>query len=125
MHYCLNKEQLRQFVDFIADDVNIEDGNLRLLVENAASWQDELGCLTYLFSMILERKGKQGEDCERLIALFYRLAEQMYVDIQEFDYRFIEYLLKNIRNRELSLEEELIEIQNHLSEFRYEHTLRY
>jgi hypothetical protein len=119
MHYCLNKEQLRQFVDFIANDLSIDDENLRLLVENAANWQDELGCLTYLFAMILERKGKQGEDCERLIGLFYRLTEQMYVDIQEFDYRFIEELLRNIRNKELSLEEELIEIQNHISEYRF------
>ena len=95
------------------------------MIENAENWQDELGCLTYLFAMVLEGKGKDGGDCQRLIDLLYQLAERMYIYIQEFDLDFVEFMLRNVRSAGLSLEEELIDLQNRLREFRYEYALRY
>jgi len=125
MHYCLNKEELRQLIELKANNVNIEDRNLQIRVENAENWQDELGALSYFFSHILERKHKCGENCQNLIKTFYHLEEMMFFRLQEFDWKFIEYMLKNLRGNSTSLEEKLIELQNNMSEYRYEHTLRY
>lgn len=125
MHYCLNKEELRQLIELKANNVDIEDRSLQIWVENAENWQDELGALSYFFSHILERKYRFGENCQNLIEIFYHLEETMFFRLQEFDWKFIEYMLKHLRGDSISLEEELIELQNNISEYKYEQTLRY
>lgn len=125
MYYCMNREELRQFIDFKAHHKTVDNDELLNWIENALYWQDELGCLTYLFAHILEKKAKNGENCQELIEQFYQLPEQMYFSIQAFDSNYIEYLLQNTRNRSVSLEEDLVRLQNAMSEYQYEQTLRY
>jgi hypothetical protein len=125
MHYCLNRDELKKLIDFNASSINVENEELSSRIENAKNWQEELSGLTYLFSKILEKKSKDGSDCQPLIETLYRLEEQMWFYIQECDAVFIEYMLKNIRNMSLSLDEELIELQSNLGNHMYERTLRY
>ena len=125
MYYCMNREELGQFIDFKASDKNVDNDELLNWIENASYWQDELGCLTYLFAQILEKKTKDGENCQKLIELFYQLPEQMYFSIQAFDSNYIEYMQQNVRNHRVSLEEDLVRLQNAMSEYQYEQTLRY
>lgn len=125
MHHCLSKDELRQLLNLKADNLAIETDELRIRIELADNWQDELGALTYLFSHILERRAKGGLDCAGLIKMFYELPEVMSLHIQEFDSDFVEYMLRNIRDKSLTLEEELVGLQNRLREYDYERTLRY
>jgi hypothetical protein len=121
----MNRDELRQFIDFKAKNKNIERYELLNWIDNAENWQDELSCLTYLFAQILEKTAKDGEDCQKLIELFYQLPEQMYFSIQAFEPNFVEYMLRNTRNRSRSLEDDLVGLQNTMSEYQYGQTLRY
>lgn len=125
MHYCLNREELRQLIEFKFSSKEISTDELQIRIGNAESWQDELGALTYLFSLVLERKVHAGEECAGLIGLLYQLVEDMYLYIQECDSTFIDYMLRNVRRASLTLEEELVELQNGMSEYKYAQTLRY
>lgn len=53
------------------------------------------------------------------------MRNELCFEIQEGDEQFIEYLLRHLRNSDESLEATLIELQNGLSEYRYEKALRY
>ena len=125
MHHCLTKDELRQLIDMKADGLEIESDELRIRIEHADIWQDEVGALTYLLSQILERRAKEGLDCATFIRTFYEFPEVMSFRIQEFDFEFVEYMLANIRDRRISLEEELIGLQDRLREHDYGRTLRY
>jgi hypothetical protein len=125
MHYCLNKEELRQLIDLKVNNVNIENDNLRIWVDSSENWLDELGVFSYLFGHILEKKYKCGDDCQSLIEVFYHLEETMFLSVQEFDFKFIDYMLRNLRGTSISLEDELIELQNNLRAYKYGQTLRY
>lgn len=122
MHYCLTKEELTKLIDLKANFINglsSEDWLLSLWVDNAENWQDELTGLSYFLSQILEVKLKQGVDCQNLITLIHELPDQMWVRLQQFDIEFVRYMLAQVRSSGLSLEENLIEIQNSLGEYKY------
>ena len=53
------------------------------------------------------------------------MNDELFFEIQETDHHFVEFLLGEIRNPDESLEEALIEIQNRLSSYDYEKSLRY
>jgi len=128
MHHCMNREELRQFIEFKTDQRIVENNALQVLIDGAESWQDELCCLNYLFSQVLERRLKKGNDHQaeqECINMLYQLSEHMSLCIQELDSEFVDYMLKCVRDRSLSLEEELIQIQNKLGEHSYDSTLRY
>jgi len=123
MHHCLTKAELQDVLALKVDNIAISTEALRIWVGLADNWQDELGALTYLLSQILERRAKDGYDCETLIRMFYALPDAMWLDIQEFDSRFIKYMLVNLRDRSKSLEDELVELQNRFRDHNYERTL--
>jgi hypothetical protein len=125
VHYCLNREELKQLLDFKTDSVVLESGLLSNRIANAENWQDELCGITYLFSKILEKRLKDGSDCNYLIDVLYSLEEEMWFHVQECDTNFIEYMLRNIRTIGLSLDEELIELQSKIGNHMYERALRY
>jgi hypothetical protein len=125
VHLCLNSQELEQLIDFRTFNSTIEDAYLSECVDQSENWQLELDALTYLFSHVLHRKAKGGWHCPSLISLFYQLQDQMFFYIQECDFYFIEYILRNTRRKELSLEEELVDFQDRLREHRYERNLRY
>lgn len=125
MHHCLSKDELRQLLNQKAGNLAIASEELRRRIELAENWQDEVGALTYLFSHILEATAKAGRDSKSIIATFYGLPDLMSFHIQDFDLKFIEFMLANIRDRTLTLEDELIGLQNRLREHDYGRTLRY
>ena len=108
-----------------ADKVPIEGDNLRLWIELADSWQEEVGAHTYLLAQILERKTKVAGDCLSVIKIFYELPDFMSLHIQEIGPQFVAYMLRNVRDRTLTLEEELVNLQTRLREHNYERTVRY
>jgi hypothetical protein len=71
LHYCLSKQQMAEFLDYIVNNKHMTDDSLSAVVEGARIWQDQLICFSYLFSMILEKKAKGGIDCHSDIEKLY------------------------------------------------------
>ena len=120
MHYCLNREELSQFIEFKANDTAVDLNDLALWIEASRNWEIELGCLNYLFAQILERKTHDKQDCSGLVQLLYDSSDQMYLRVHECDYAFIAYMLRFLRESDISLEEELVRLHNNMCEHKYE-----
>lgn len=121
----MNKEELSQFIDFKTIGKAIELTDLGLWIESSHNWQVELGCLNYLFAQILERKLQENVECSDTICFLYDLVDQMYLRIHECQYEFVEYMLRSLRQLDLSLEEELVNLHNKMCEHIYAQYLRY
>lgn len=118
--------KLNKLLEYRAELNQLSDqDDLLLLIENAENWQAELVGLNYFLSQILEVKAKTGINCKKILGLYYQLSEQMWFSTQEIDATFVEYILAYQRNSSLSLAENLIEVQNNLSEYKYGSTFRY
>jgi len=120
MHYCLDKEELRQFLDFKTDNKAVDIEGLEAWIDYAHNWQVELGCINYLLSQILERKAKDGQDCCKIIELVYALEDQLFFRIHECDDGLVDYMLRQVRQPASSLEEELVMLHNKMCEHIYE-----
>lgn len=125
MHHCLSKEELKQLINARIGGEEIDDELLRIWVSNAECWMDELGGLNYFLSHILERAKKADESCEGIMDVFFELENHMALVLQEFDFRFIDFMLKRLRDKSISLEDELIGLQEDVGEYRYDRTLRF
>lgn len=125
MFHCLTKDELTELINLENNNSPIRNNELKTLVGNAESWMDELCALVYLFSQILESKSKKGEDCTKLIDLLYKLPDKLFLKLEEIDLAYINFMLRNVRIRSLTLEEELVEIENKLSNYEYAKTLRF
>lgn len=124
MKYCLSKNELLNFIDHIINKTEINE-ETRTQVESAKNWHDQLICLSYFLSIILERKKQDGEDCQKIIDEIYQQPEELFLSIQEFDSDFVHYIIRHTRNRSLSLEDDLILLQNDLAEHLYDKAIRY
>ncbi len=120
MHYCLNREELSQLIDFKARGKEVESADLASWIEASHNWEVELGCLNYLLAQILEKKTHDDQDCSGMVCLLYDSLDQMYLRIHECDREFITYMLRFLRESNVSLEEELVRLHNYISEYRYE-----
>ena len=125
MHYCLNKIELSQLINLKFKNQRLSDENIKIVIGNSENWQDELGCITYLFSMILERNKDAYKECIDLINLYFELPDQMFIRIESFNFEFIDFMIRNKRSDILTLEEELIELDNRKCEYEFKKTIRY
>ena len=125
MTYCLNRLELTEIIDHIVNKKTMNDDELKELFESAQYWQDQLICLSYLLSIILERKQKDGENCQKVIDEIYRLPDELFIFIQEFDSDFVDYMLRHTRNSSLSLVDDLVLLQNNMAKHLYDKTIRY
>ena len=120
MQYCLNKEEIDLL---LSNDWEIKEDfpdELKPLLENSQNWHVELVCLTYLLSKVLERKQKNGIDCDVLLRQAMNITNEMWLSYQDSDLEFVKYLFRHVRKNELDLESNLIDIQNRLSEHIYD-----
>ena len=75
--------------------------------------------------MILEKKLKNSENLFNVINEFYLLENIIYIIIQEFDNKFVDHLIRNIRENGLTVEDELIRLQTNIAEYDYDQALRF
>lgn len=130
MSYCLNRDELKLILDIKIhgqENLSLMDERLQAILLDAEEWQDELCGLSYLFSKILLNSEKQNIDCQWLIDSFYSLTESMSFCTQGFDRKFIAYMLRSMRDSEIDLDENMVQIQKHLSQHTYneDYGLRY
>lgn len=122
MYYCLNKEELIQLIAFRHNNKAIESPDLAKWIEMSCRWEVELGCISYLFAQILEKRmnGKQNHsETINLLNAWYDFAEQMYLHIHECDQNLIDYMMGFLRTSNLSIEEELVNLHFNMCEYNY------
>jgi hypothetical protein len=124
MPFCLDRNELEKLIKAEIENGDIEDDKfLELRIEDAKNWADQLIGFSYFLAKIFEKKLKHGKTIETLKEMLdqtYLLNESMWFEIQEFDDKFVNYILKFDRNPILSLEDDLVQLQNKLSRFEYE-----
>jgi len=121
MQYCLNKRELDLLVD---NDWNLPEDdefvNLALIQNQCKSWELEMICFSYFLSQTLERKSKTGADCQAILRKTFEHSSDMWLLIQQFDLKFINYIFRYVRDKNMELEDELIEAQIKLGQHIYE-----
>ena len=103
----------------------VTDELLQIWISDAEGWAVELGALNYFVSHILERKKRAGEPYAEILDVFFDLENHMSFIPQSFDLRFIDFMLRTVRNVSTSLEDELVSLQNNVGEYRYDRTLHF
>ena len=124
MQRCLNKEQSVQLLDIDVENFKLRNdpSEFEILLHNCRNWDAQLTLLAYLMSQIFESKSKQGIDKNSLTDKLYKmldLREYIWLNIQEFDVNFIDYLYRYTKDDSLNLEESLVQIQDWLNEHKY------
>lgn len=126
MHYCLNKDELGQFLQSMLAGTPLDGQQLKLVIDSARSWQDELGIHNYLACLLLCRGLDDPKTGREIINLLYGLSDIMAVYIQELEVDFIQYLLRHLSPDALtSLEDSLVEMHAAWRERNYRRALRY
>lgn len=109
--YCLSKNEYLQLIYwelFSEDiDVDIDVENLKKIIEDSSTyWDKQILGLNYFLSILTENLIKKGKFDSQLFDIVYNLKNQMYFEVEEFDYNFIEDLVltkEPIHTRKLSL----------------------
>jgi len=121
--YCLSREELARFLEIVVfgtANFQTEEEQIRLLIEEWESWNLELVCLATLLSQSHDKQQNQDVDVYNILKRIYTLSDEKGLFfVEEIDERFIEYMLQDIRNDNLSIEDNLVEIWRNLSERKY------
>lgn len=123
MYYCLSKKELNEILEHFIEKKDL-DHILHLRLINAQNWQEELGVLNYLFSQLIIRKVKKKDDDYSFIDFLYNLPSKIYLSIEEFNWQFIQFMMKNKRDKSITLEEELLGIQNKWANYEFDSIIR-
>ena len=125
MNYCLNSRELECLLLLHLENKPIEDETLQSLLENAVHWQDKLLSLTFSFARILERHRDSALLAKTMIPEMFSMPKRMFIDIQECDENFVDYMLRHEHSGEIDLEISLQKVARKLSEHCYgKETLR-
>lgn len=122
-HSCLNTDQLRLLIKSLSDSLEPDDHELGMLFANCRDWSHEISVLTYLLTRCIDKFSDQEH--HEILDLFYKLPDLMYINIQELDRSFVEFMLKHQRDRDETMEEQLIQLQRLLREYNYHEQIRY
>lgn len=119
-YYCMSKAELKSFIAYKSVGTEVEDSSLRIRIDDAEWWSGELGALAYSFSQLLENFAKQdSNNCAELITTLYALTNSMNFTLHECDVDFVKFMLRNLRDRDIELADELVELQSHLVRHEY------
>jgi hypothetical protein len=120
--YCLNKEELNRLIEVELEGRVLGDSEIsfRYLLDDWQSWDIEFVCLATSLSQILERILKQELDAKSTLEWIYSLSERTGLfTVEGFDEDFVAHMLLYVRQTDLSIEENLVEIRNEQSEYIY------
>lgn len=125
MSYCLNSNELESHLLFFLEDKAVDDATLKSLIDNAIQWQDKLLCLTFCFARILEKRKVSESLVQKMIPKLFSFPEKMFVDIQECNEDYVDYMLRHEHSGEIDMEISLLTVARKLSEYCYgKETLR-
>ncbi|MEN6293837.1 MAG: hypothetical protein ABFC34_06690 [Methanobacterium sp.] len=126
MKTCLNQQELSLLLNHKIHKRPI-DNDLEFRCNLAEQWSQPIGVLTYLLARVLEENNiaDKREECVNYLETLYDLSEIMYIEVQEIDFAFISILLKTIRQPDLTIEEELVELHTTMMNHDYTRIIRY
>ena len=122
--HILNKNDTRAFLEATCLDFSSSDLTINTIIEDAQSWQKEVHCLSLFAAIFLERQSHEGGNCQPLVDRIYGLEDKMCFSMNECDPDFVEYLLRNIRESGLPMEEILTDILTRYSNYDRSKTIR-
>lgn len=125
MYYCLNKYELIILLNHLISGTEIKEDQLQQLIMDSQNWTCLIGVLNYTFCMVLEQNRKQQGNRSEKIHTLYNATDEMLLEIHEIDKPFINHMLNNLPQRSLSIEENLIDIQNDIGNYNYGNKVRY
>jgi hypothetical protein len=128
MKFTLTKLFLDEFLNKHdkQDLINIEDPELREIINRALDWECEVSLLTYFFAKRIQRKQNFRELNLADVENFFCLETEGYFSYQNFDRDFITYMFDYSRSRmSLSLEDLIVEVQQDYFNNIYESNFRY
>jgi hypothetical protein len=123
MSCCLNREELTRVILCLLKDAALEEAEIQAWAEGDACEEEVVG-LAYLLVQVLTRMKRQGQTVDRAISEFFDLPNRMWFAVEEFGSDFVEYMLRNSRDRSMSLEDDIVEIVTKMRRHQYGHTLR-
>ncbi|MDU9050759.1 MAG: hypothetical protein Q3M30_18070 [Candidatus Electrothrix sp. Rat3] len=119
MNYCVNSNELEKLLDLRLKNEAIEDVILKSLLDNAVQWQEKFLCMTFSLARILERRRDSSSLTMAMIPEFFSMPENMFIDIQECDEDFVNYMLEYEHSGDIDLETSLQTVARKLSEHSY------
>jgi len=120
--YCLTKADLNNLIDFCVMGQSFYDDEVlefQARLQASQYWETELICLTYFLSHILENRQTHEIDISPIMQRLKALPEEIWISYQEFNHEFINYLFRSLRQEGLTLDENLVDIQVRLNEYKY------
>ena len=121
--YCLNEEELKQFVEVELQGREIYDDEEEFnhLLEGWRAWDTEFICLATIFSIFLEQQLKLGQSAEFVLSEIFAMAEKtgLWLTLEGFGEEFVSYFLRHTRDETLTIDEDLNYLRRRLGEYEY------
>ncbi|WP_417386018.1 hypothetical protein [Gimesia sp.] len=122
MGRCLLKEELSEFIS------EVSSGNLKAdsWASRSSSWELEIVGLNYILIQILLSMGHDTTARNQVIVDYFNLicSSSCWFTEEEFNSQFIGLLLSQIRDRSQTLEEEIVELREKISDHKYDRAIR-
>jgi len=118
-NFCLTKKNLNDFIEYSYGN-KIFNTELERIIKQAENWEVNIICLNYFLSQILEAKQKTHLNSVEIIDKLYEINNLIYSDMEEFSASTIDKILNcDVKNHDLSLEENLIQIIERIYNYEY------
>jgi hypothetical protein len=125
MNSCLSQYELHELIEHKLAGLELFEEQLIKKIELAESWHEPIGVITYFLARIVENQYSENSNGRKVIDCIFCLPEVLYIEIQELDLKFITCLVKTLRNPGLTLEEELLDLNNNIMSHEYDKIIRY
>ncbi len=121
--YCLNEEELKQFVEVELQGREIYDDKEEFdhLLESWRAWDTEFICLATIFSRFLEQQLRLGQNAEQILHEIFTMTEKpgLWLTLEGFDEEFVAYFLRHSRDEKLTIDEDLNYLRRRHGEYEY------
>lgn len=125
MYFCLNREELKILIDSTLDSIQVNEKYLKKIIEDSSSWLCTLGVVNYSFALFLEQKKKLYLDRIEFVQHLYSIDQYMDFQIHEIEKPLVDFMMSDIPDRQLTLEENLIDLQKRFYNHDYSKSIRY
>lgn len=122
MGRCLLKDELSDFITEASSGIFAQNSWASI----SFSWELEIVGLNYLLIQILLSDDQDLDSTNKIISDYFDLNLEIpcWFTQEEFDYEFVGLMLKQVRDKSISLEEDVVAIRERMSNYNYDRTVR-
>lgn len=121
---CLTVDELEELITAGSTAADQEGSPLSSLAKLSEDWEVELIGATYFLTQVVLRRASSDQRWHDLLEAFESLTDRMWFTIEQMDVDFVDFILRNRRESELTLQENLIRCIESMRDYRYEKTVR-